>query len=140
MMVMQRLGGFTLKEYKSAINFVTIPLPMITLNRYIAIERGNRFGGASEKKRVTRLAAEYVTKAMANGAVFKWGKPLQFDWYCINKRTDPDNIAFQHKFVFDGMMQAGFLTNDNWDNIVELRDRFFIDKANPRVEVYELDE
>jgi hypothetical protein len=37
------------------------------------------------------------------------------------------------------MQKAEFLENDNWDHIVELRDRFFIDKANPRVEVAEID-
>nr|WP_308439765.1 endodeoxyribonuclease [Lacticaseibacillus sp. 53-4] len=119
---------------------VMIPMPLLTLNQYIEIERGNRFGGAAEKKRTTTIATEYTLLAMRKGVRFDWGKPLRFDWFWYDRRTDPDNIAFQHKFVFDGMMAAGFLTNDNWDNIVELRDRFFIDKANPRVEVYELDE
>ncbi len=119
---------------------VMIPMPLMTLNQYVACERGNRFGGAKVKKQATALAAQYTKLAVRNGVHFDWGKPLRFDWYWYDRRTDPDNISFQHKFVFDGMMAAGFLTNDNWDNIVELHDRFFIDKANPRVEVYELDE
>ncbi|WP_203624650.1 endodeoxyribonuclease [Lacticaseibacillus sp. 866-1] len=117
-----------------------IPMPLMTLNQYVDSERGSLFGGARIKKQATDTAAMFVQRAMMNGVKFDWGKPLRFDWYWHDRRTDPDNIAFQHKFVFDGMMVAGFLTNDNWDNIVELRDRFFIDKANPRVEVYELDD
>ena len=118
---------------------IVIPLPLMTLNEYIGAERGNRFNGARIKQQTTETVRLFVTRAMHDGVQFKWGKPLRFDWYWYDKRTDPDNIAFQHKFVFDGMMAAGFLENDNWAHIVELHDRFFIDKVNPRVEVSEIE-
>ena len=111
----------------------------MTLNEYIGAERGNRFNGARIKQQATETVRLFVIRAMNDGIRFQWGKPLRFDWYWYDKRTDPDNIAFQHKFVFDGMQKAGFLENDNWDHIVELNDRFFIDKANPRVEVSEVE-
>ena len=120
-------------------NRIIIPLPLMTLNQYIKVERGNMFGGAKVKKQATETVMLAVRKAMNQGVKFQWGKPLSFDWYWYDKRTDPDNIAFQHKFIFDGMQKAEFLENDNWDHIVELRDRFFIDKANPRVEGEEID-
>ena len=120
-------------------NRIIIPLPLMTLNQYIKVERGNMFGGAKVKKQATETVMLAVRKEMNRGVKFQWGKPLSFDWYWYDKRTDPDNIAFQHKFIFDGMQKAKFLENDNWDHIVELRDRFFIDKANPRVEVEEID-
>lgn len=121
-------------------NRIVIPLPLATLNQYINAERTNRFKAAKIKHAATDVAKMFTIKAMREGVRFQWGVPLRFDWYCANKRTDPDNVAFQHKFVFDGMMAAGFLENDNWAHIVELNDRFFIDKRRPRVEVYEIGE
>ncbi|WP_262316488.1 endodeoxyribonuclease [Lacticaseibacillus parakribbianus] len=111
----------------------------MTLNQYIQSERGSRFGGAKIKKQATATVEMFVQRAMLDGITFEWGHPLAFDWYWYDHRTDPDNIAFQHKFVFDGMMAAGFLDNDNWDRVgAGYTDRFYIDKVNPRVEVYEL--
>jgi len=119
---------------------VMIPMPLLTLNQYIEIERGNRFGGAAEKKRTTTIATEYTLLAMRKGVRFDWGKPLRFDWFWYDRRTDVDNIAFQKKFIFDGMMKAGFLENDNWDHVsAGFIEHFYIDKVNPRVEIRELD-
>lgn len=119
-------------------NVIVIPLPLMSLNQYIQSERGNRFGGAKVKKQATATCQLAVKAAMNKGVRFSWDLPLQFDWYWYNKRTDPDNIAFQHKFIFDGMMAAGFLDNDNWAHIHGFVDTFAVDKANPRVEITEV--
>ena len=60
---------------------------------------------------------------------------IEFSWYCKNQRVDPDNIAFGKKFVLDGFIKAGILSNDGWNDIKGFEDKFFIDKENPRVEI-----
>lgn len=59
---------------------------------------------------------------------------LQFDWYCKDRRIDPDNIAAGKKMIIDGLVAAGILTGDGWAQICGLHDTFHIDH-NARVTV-----
>lgn len=56
-------------------------------------------------------------------------------WYCPNKRKDKDNIMGGQKFIFDGLVAAGRLSNDGWNDIGDIWHRFQVDKENPRVEI-----
>ncbi len=120
-------------------NKIVIPLKGIpTLNEHDNANRSNRFGGATMKKNATNLCATYVRQAMNKG--FELGElpvNMKFDWYCENRRVDPDNRAFSRKYIFDGMQSAGLIKNDNWKFTTEWTDAFFVDKENPRVEIYE---
>jgi Holliday junction resolvase RusA-like endonuclease len=60
---------------------------------------------------------------------------IKFNWYCRDRRKDPDNIAFAKKFVLDGLVLAGVLKNDSFKSIAELHDCFHVDENNARVEV-----
>lgn len=57
------------------------------------------------------------------------------DWYCRNRRKDCDNIAHGKKNILDGLVKAGVLRDDSFKCVAELRDRFFVDRENPRIEV-----
>lgn len=47
-----------------------------------------------------------------------------------------DNIAFAHKFILDGLVDAGVLKGDSRKFVIGLEDDFSeIDPDNPRVEV-----
>lgn len=46
----------------------------------------------------------------------------------LTRKKDPDNIAFAKKFIFDGMMEAGFIENDNLNYIEGFSDYFIVDK------------
>jgi Holliday junction resolvase RusA-like endonuclease len=63
--------------------------------------------------------------------------PVDIDnyWFERNRRRDKDNIAFAKKFLLDGLVKAGVLADDGWDEINDIRDRFAIDPKHPRVEV-----
>ena len=55
-----------------------------------------------------------------------------------NRRTDPDNIAFQKKFILDGFVAAGLLSNDGWGEIAGWTEKFHIVKKEfQRVEIKE---
>jgi len=104
------------------------------LNTYIRKERGNRFVAAHIKEEETfRVYLECKTQKVppVHFPVF-----VECHWFCKNKRKDKDNIAFGKKFILDGLVKAGVLSDDTWKMIVGFRDEFFIDNMRPRVEVY----
>lgn len=105
------------------------------LNNYIRVERGNKFGAANLKRQMTQLVALQVRKypKIPTPAIFC------FDWFLPNEMKDPDNIAFAKKFVLDGLMLANKLDNDGWEQVRGFNDRFFVDKKNPRVELWSVE-
>ncbi len=44
-------------------------------------------------------------------------------------RTDPDNIAFAQKFVFDGLQESGVLRGDGWKDIRSIRHEFGVSEV-----------
>ncbi len=80
-----------------------------TLNRFIGAERTNKYAGAKMKKEATQLVAYYALSLEPIEGLADY----TFTWYRPNKRSDPDNVAFGAKFIFDGLMEAGKLPNDS---------------------------
>jgi hypothetical protein len=60
---------------------------------------------------------------------------LTITWFCEDRRKDPDNIASALKYVCDGLVVAGVLENDGWNEIGEIHHSFKVDKDNPRIVV-----
>lgn len=112
----------------------TIKGELMDLNTYINKQRYNRFAGAAVKKKETeRVALECMVQKL---------KPIKvpvfitYYWFCKNKRKDKDNIAATgHKFIQDGLVTAGILKNDGWEDIVGFEDKFSLDAKNPRIEI-----
>lgn len=118
-------------------------LKQVTLNKYIDAERKNRYAGARLKRLATTYTRNVFLQAMVDNIAFKWPCKLKLDWYLPDGRIDPDNWAFLKKFIFDGMQTAKvrgniFLQNDNIKHIKGFDEDFYIDKSNPRLEIYEL--
>ena len=77
-----------------------------------------------------------VAAAKNHAPVRSYPVSIHFDWYCENRRVDPDNIAAAgKKMVLDGLVAAGILEGDGWAHIAELSDKFFVDAKQPRVVV-----
>lgn len=61
---------------------------------------------------------------------------MEYTWYERNKRRDLDNISsFGRKVIQDALVQTRVLVNDGWNEIVGFSDQFYVDAANPRIEV-----
>ena len=103
------------------------------LNTYINAERSNRFMGAKIKKDNT-IKVYWACKEQKLKKI-KIPVDMNYKWYCKNKRKDKDNISFARKFIQDGLILAGILENDGWENIYGFSDEFYIDAKNPRIEV-----
>lgn len=113
----------------------TIDGEMTDLNTYIRAERSNRFAASTIKKRETqRVAAiaKYIYKIKpAKEPVF-----ITYKWYCKNKKKDKSNIAaFAKKCIEDGLVKAGVLSDDGWENIQGWVDEFYVDDKHPRIEI-----
>lgn len=102
------------------------------LNTYINSERRNRFLAAKIKQDNT--ATVYYT-ALGLTPVVNYPVSINITWYTPNRRKDPDNIAFAKKFIMDGLVAAGILSNDTRAYISGFSDNFITDKKNPRIEV-----
>jgi len=100
-----------------------------TLNKYIETERANKFAAAKMKKDFTELVA-WEAKSCS---LIKGPADYTFTWTVPNKRSDPDNIAFACKFVFDGLVMAGKLPNDNLRYVRSIT--HFFEIGEPRVQV-----
>ena len=119
-------------------DFITIPLPLMTLNQYTYKQRANRFVGNKAKQTCTNKCSYHIVKAMKEGFTMDIPVTLKFVWYYKDKRQDPDNIAFQKKFILDGMIKAKLIENDGWNQITGFVDEFKTDKNNERVEIYKI--
>ena len=110
---------------------ISIPGEFTDLNSYIAALNNNRYAGNEIKQIETNRVAWQCNNIPKMNNV-----RIEFDWYCPNKKKDKDNVAFGKKFILDGLVKAGVIPNDGWNNIDSFADYFHIDMENPRVDVY----
>lgn len=115
-----------------------IPGRFPSLNDYIAAERKNRHIAAKMKREETKRVADIA----ANSDMPTFQKPVHvyFTWVEPNRRRDIDNIAFAHKFILDGLVDAGVLKGDSQKYVTGFVDLFRVDKDNPHVSVLITDE
>lgn len=113
---------------------LTISGSLTALNDYINAERANRFAAAKIKKAETERVAWSARVQKLKRTVGRVN--LVFTWYEKNRRRDPDNVHFGAKFVNDGLVEAGILSNDSQKHIGSItHNPIKIDLHQPRVEV-----
>lgn len=111
-------------------NKIVIPGEMPGLNKIIKAAKAHYHAYNKIKKENT----EAVTWVANN--LPKYSRVnLKITWYCKNRRRDPDNIAAAVKFIFDGLVEAGVISNDGWKENAGWSNKFKVDKDNPRVEI-----
>lgn len=105
------------------------------LNDYISAEGASRYKGAAMKARNEVLVKVTIKQQMRS---IRIERPvyMEYTWYERNKRRDLDNISsFGRKVIQDALVQTRVLVNDGWNEIVGFSDQFYVDAANPRIEV-----
>lgn len=110
-----------------------IPGELPGLNEIIESSKTHWAKYAGKKKKLTQDIA-LLAKTQIKGQYKKID--LTFFWYCKNKHRDKDNIIAGQKFVIDGLVEAGIITNDGWEQIGNISHSFEVDKENPRVEIF----
>jgi Holliday junction resolvase RusA-like endonuclease len=113
---------------------IFFPDQFTSLNDYISAERGNKYQAAvikrSETQRVQICAMQAGLRPVQHYPV-----ALTFTWIRKNRRSDPDNIVAAKKYILDGLVRAGVLRDDGWDEIVRFTDIWEIDRDHPGVKV-----
>jgi len=123
---------------------VTLPLPPRELSpNHTVGSRGGRFRKAGKTKQYRVVAAWAAVDAMVehnfdhkreDGPCLWPTATVQATFYFKDKRRrDRDNLLASMKAAFDGLADAGLVTNDA--GFTYLPVRVEVDKANPRVEL-----
>lgn len=105
-----------------------------SLNDYTRACRTNRYTGAKMKSDNEAIVSLYI-RMQLNGVHFPNKVALDFKWYEPNRRRDPDNVCFAHKFILDALVNNGIIKGDSQKYITGLNDDFFVDREFPRIEV-----
>lgn len=104
------------------------------MNEYTAVQRTNRYSGASLKKSAQHMAEKHIRVARLKP--IERPTYIQYTFYEPNKRRDKDNIAgFAHKVIQDALVACRVLKDDGWNYITGFSDDFKVDKKEPRIEV-----
>ncbi|WP_245828912.1 Holliday junction resolvase [Salipaludibacillus agaradhaerens] len=106
----------------------TIPGTLPSTNEIIAASKKHHMEYAQMKRTFTQLVMLHARKLPKIEAA-----DFEITWYCKDKRKDKDNIIGGQKFIFDGLVGAGKLTNDGWSQIGDITHGFEVDKQKPRV-------
>lgn len=123
-----------MKKQKDA-NF-TIYGRLSGLNEYTRACRsyavvGNRMKQENEARIIGEIQKQLEDKDRFIGKVF-----ITFKWYEPNAKRDLDNVCFAKKFILDALVTSGVICADSRKGVSGFVDEFFIDKDNPRIEVY----
>ena len=105
------------------------------LNDMIEADRRDRRAGNRLKQESQETIRLYILRDLKH---LKIEKPveLHYSFYEPNRRRDLDNISgYAHKVTQDALVASCVLKNDGWANIVGMKDSFFVDAGNPRIEV-----
>ena len=114
---------------------LVIPTRLNNLNDYITADRTNRYKGAAMKARNEALV-KIAIKQQLRGLRIEKPVFMEYRWYEKNRWRDLDNISsFGRKVIQDALVQTRVLVNDGWNEIVGFSDQFYVDAANPRIEV-----
>ena len=107
------------------------------LNEFIKANRG-RYGekiGNRMKQSGQRICIYYLRQCLKRKKIREPVK-LHYTFYEENRRRDLDNISgYFHKIFQDALVEAGYLKNDGWSNIVGFDDTFYVDKKNPHITI-----
>lgn len=107
-----------------------------SLNEYQYACRSHYSKGADMKRQWIMIVAAYIHQQLRDIHIDK-RVIIEYKWYEPNKKRDLDNISgFGKKVIQDALVECDVLKNDGWGYIGGFSDTFFIDKENPRIEVY----
>jgi|SRR5699024_8169916 len=110
---------------------LVIPGEFPTLNEVIKVSKSHFMAYATMKKTYTNL----TIAAVKGNPEIKFKADYIFTWYRKTRRNDPDNIQTGTKFILDGMVDAGLIKNDGWNEINSIKHKFGVDRDDPRVEI-----
>lgn len=114
----------------------TIKGSLAGLNELIAANRKCWATGNKLKRKNMDMVKAAIYEEGLKGYKCREPVGINFYWYEKNQKRDKDNISSAKKYILDAMIEAGLIRNDGWKNVEGFKDRFDIDKDDPRVLVW----
>jgi hypothetical protein len=113
-----------------------IPGPLPGLNEVIAAAKGFRGRGIGYSNMKSAWTTTVWALSKKARLVPVASARLTFTWFERSRRRDPDNFSSAgKKFILDGLVKAGVLPEDGWDEIVGFVDRWHLAPKAPGVMV-----
>lgn len=107
-----------------------------TLNEYLAACGRNPKAGGRIKHEYMDIAS-WSIRSQLRGYHAEHKVILHYYFYEQNMKRDKDNVfAFASKTIQDALQKCKVIDNDGWKNVENFTHDFFVDKSNPRIEVY----
>jgi len=96
---------------------------------------GGRFMKAAAAKKCRRLAKEAVEAEQLEDIPWEFAEVKPTYYHKDKRRRDEDNFQGMLKATYDGLVDAGLVSDDDSLHMHKHVPRFELDKANPRVEL-----
>lgn len=103
----------------SPVQLLWIPGPLPSLNDLLAAHGAGGGGAGNHYARLKRKWTDDIALLARAGRL----RPVacgmfRFSWRERNRQRDPDNVAAGgRKLILDGLVRAGVLANDGWDEV-----------------------
>jgi Holliday junction resolvase RusA-like endonuclease len=88
---------------------------------------------AAASKRYRRLAKEAVESERVETIPWKVISVKATFFFKTDRRRDQDNAVGSIKAAYDGIVDSGLVSDDDYESMKRGMPEFFVDKANPRV-------
>jgi hypothetical protein len=95
---------------------IELPLPARELHQNARVH----FMRLANAKRAARYEGLLSGKSAQNGKRFEWGKATvdMMFYFPDRRRRDAFNYAAAMKYAIDGIVEAGLLVDDSWENLI----------------------
>ena len=115
---------------------IVLPLPARVLQPNCTVGSiGGRFMKASATKRYRLVTCVEVELNRIETAPWSKVSVKVTFFHTAKRRRDEDNAIGSLKAVYDGIVDAGLVADDDWEHMSREAPRFRIDKKHPRVEL-----
>ncbi len=119
---------------ESVLVILALPNRILSPNAHIGSLRG-RFMKAAATKKYRRLAKEATLGERVDSAPWQKAVVTPVFFHARKGRRDDDNFVGSLKAVYDGIVDAGLLPDDDSEHMTKMPPKFLVDKENPRVEI-----
>lgn len=114
----------------------TIPTTLPSLNEYLsACGRNPKMGGRMKAQ------SKFLVDGCIRRGLGRWHTDkkiiIHYQFYEPNMKRDKDNVfAYASKTVQDALQECHVIDNDGWKNVENFTHDFYVDRVNPRIEVF----
>lgn len=120
---------------------ITIQGEMGSLNEYLSACMTHVRSAGDMKRKCEYVCVSNIRRVLKNN-VLKTPIIIHYGFYAPNKKKDRMNIATWFDKVFEDALQIkngsnnAWLKNDGWNDVYNTTHDFFVDKENPRIEIF----